>query len=245
MSKVEKFLLNKYSEQNLNKLEELIGYKFNDKLLFVKSLSHPSLKQQHKLKLYFVNQKHEFEKLEFLGDAVLNLIVIQMLIDKYPELTEGSLAKFKNYLVSKKVLAKIALDIQLSDFLIITEGEKKSGGKTNASNLENALEALIAAVYLDSDIIVTQEIVKTLWKKYIENMNSVVLDPKSSLQELSHLMSLGVPAYEVLSQTSSDHDPLFTVRVSLSNNLHSEGTGKSKKDAEINSAKKLLTLLSN
>jgi ribonuclease-3 len=245
MSKIEKFLLSKYKEQSLDRLERLLGYEFKNKLLFVKSMSHPSLKQKHDFKLYFSTQKHEFEKLEFLGDAVLNLITTKLLIDLYPRLTEGVLAKFKNYLVSKKVLSQISLDISLPDFLLMTDGEKKTGGQTNDRNLENALEALMAAIFLDSDLLIVTQIVKKLWHKYIEAMGDLVLDPKSSLQELAHLMSLGVPKYEVIDKIGADNNPMFTVRVSLKDNLFVEAEGKSKKEAEINSAKKLLTMLSN
>jgi ribonuclease III len=245
ISKIEKLLLQKYSEKNLAELEMAIGYTFKDKLFFVKSLSHPSLKQHHNFKLYFLTQKYDFEKLELLGDSVLGLVVIELLINEYPKLAEGTLAKFRNYLVSKKILSKIALEINLQDFIIITEGEKKSGGKTNLANLENAFEALLAAIYLEAGVEVVKIIMQKLWKKYFADMNTLVLDPKSSLQELSHIMSLGLPKYEVLEQRGPVNSPMFNVRVCLNNNIASDGFGKSKKEAEINAAKKLLTLLSN
>jgi ribonuclease III len=243
--KVEKLLLAKYAEQNLEKLEQVIEYNFDNKLLLVKSLSHPSLKQLHDFKLYFLTQKLEFEKLEFLGDAVLNLAVAHLLIDLYPRSAEGTLAKFKNHLVSKKILSKVAIDINLANFILITEGEKKSGGKTNLSNLENALESLLGAIYLEAGMQKTSSVIAKLLNAYIKDMASTILDPKSSLQEMAHSMDLGLPVYAVTSKTGSDNQPLFEIEVSLKNAFSSTGEGKSKKEAEINAAKKLLAMLTN
>jgi len=245
MSKIEKLLLEKYSQQKLDKLESAIEYSFKDKLLLVKALSHPSLKQLHNFKLYFLTQKLEFEKLEFLGDAVLNLAIAHLLIDLYPRSAEGTLSKFRNHLVSKKILSKVAIDINLADYILITDGEKKSGGKTNLSNLENALEALLGAVYLEGGMQQISIVVAKLLKPCIKDMANTILDPKSSLQEMAHSMDLGVPVYNVVSKTGAENQPLFEIEVSLKSAFSSIGSGKSKKEAEINAAKKLLSMLAN
>lgn len=245
MSKAEKLLLEKYAQQSLNKLEETINYSFKDKLLLVKALSHPSLKQLHHFKLYFLTQKLEFEKLEFLGDAALNLAVSHLLIDLYPRSAEGTLAKFKNHLVSKKTLSKAAIDIKLSNFILITDGEEKSGGKTNLSNLENALESLLGAVYLEAGMTQTRSIIEKLLEPYIQDMQNTILDPKSSLQEMAHSMDLGMPEYTIIQKTGLDNAPIFAVEVRLLNGFTASGEGHSKKEAQINAARKLLSLLAN
>ncbi len=245
MSKVEKTLLQKYEELGIALLEEHLGYSFKNKLLIVKALSHPSLKQIHDFKLYFAKQKLEFEKLEFLGDAVLNLSITQLLLDSYPHVNEGTLAKFKNHLVSKKIITKIAIALDIKNFLILTQGEIKSGGKTNLNNLENAVEALLGAIYLDSDFCVVIKVINMLWREQIENIGTLALDPKGSLQEVAHLLSLGIPQYLLLSQTGKQNDLTFEIQVSLGENLVSNGVGKTKKEAEIQAAQILLRLLSN
>ncbi len=246
MRDTETILLEKYEQHELTKLEAMLKYDFRDRLLLIKALSHPSLKQHNSFKRYFERQKYEFEKLELLGDAVLSLVIIELLVDHYPKFGESLIAKFKNHLVSKKEIAKIASEIRLYDFWIMTDGEKKSGGSKNISNLENTLEALIGAIYLDSkDIHLIKKVIKKLWHKPIETVNLEVLDPKSSLQELSYVMDLGVPQYEIIKQEGQSNDMVFTSKVSLENGASKEGSGKSKKEAEIAAAQKLLTLLSN
>jgi ribonuclease-3 len=246
MCKTEKFLLEKYKQHELSKLETLLKYTFKDSLLLIKALSHPSLKQHDNLKKYFEKQKYEFEKLELLGDAVLGMIIVELLVDYYPRFNESMIAKFRNFLVSKKTIAKVASRIKLFDFWIMTDGEKKSGGNKNISNLENTLEALIGAIYLDSsDINIIKNVIKNLWLKHIETVNLMILDPKSSLQELSCVMDLGVPKYEIMKQEGLPNSPTFTSKVFLENGAYKEGCGKSKKEAEIAAAQKLLTLLSN
>ena len=180
-----------------------------------------------------------------MGDAVLNLSISHILIDLYPKSSEGTLAKFKSHLVSKKTLSKAAADINLENFILITDGEKKSGGQTNLSNLENALESLIGAIYLEAGMSKVTSVVKKLLSNYIKDMAQTILDPKSSLQEIAHSMDLGTPEYNITKKTGSDNSPIFEVEACLKNSLSSTGSGKSKKEAEINAAKKLLSMLAN
>ena len=245
MSRVEKLLLQKYDQQNLSALEDKLQYCFKNKLLLTKALSHPSLKQLHDFKLYFEGQKYEFEKLEFLGDAVLALVIIELLVDIHQRASEGNLAKMKNFLVSKKTLSQIATELNLADFLLITDGEKKSGGQTNINNLENALEALIGALYLDSDLATIKTVIENLWRAHIQNAASKNHDPKSLLQEIAQSMGLGLPEYSVIETSGSSSAPTFTILVEMGKQLSAQGVGKSKKQAQINAAQNLLLMISN
>jgi ribonuclease-3 len=245
MSRIEKLLLQKYDEQNLSALEDRLQYCFKNKLLFIKALSHPSLKQLHDFKLYFDSQKYEFEKLEFLGDAVLSVVIIELLIDMHQRASEGNLAKMKNFLVSKKTLSYIAAELNLADFLLITDGEKKSGGQTSINNLENALEALIGAIYLDSDLAATKIVIEKLWHANFQNAASKNHDPKSSLQEIAQSMGLGLPEYSVIETSGSSSAPTFTILVEIGKQFRAQGVGKSKKQAQINAAQNLLLMISN
>jgi len=246
MFDVESLLKEKYIELNLNKLESDLGYEFSDKLLLVKSITHPSLKQQYAFKEYLIKQKYDFEKLEFLGDSVLSLAVIDLLLLIYPKAPHGVLAKFKNHLVSKSVVSLVASEINLCNFWLISEGEKKSGGQSNLKNFENTLESLIGAIYIDSaDMKISSVIIQKLWLKHVHEVKDLDLDPKGSLQELSCLMNLGAPKYNVISLNKNEQNYLFTVRVSLQDHIFQEGCGKSKKMAEVDAAKKLLLLLSS
>jgi len=237
---MEDLLKEKYKELELDNLEQNLGYEFKDKLLLVKALCHPSLKQQYAFKAYFDNQVYEFEKLEFIGDSVLSLAVIDLLLKTYPNETHGILAKFKNHLVSKKVVSSVASKLKLSEFWLMSHGEKHSGGEVNISNFENALESLIGAIYIDcGDTKVTNPIIQKLWQKEINGVKNLELDPKGTLQELAHIKRLGMPQYEVI---SSDNG-LFTVLLSL-NDISVKGSAKSKKEAEVIAAQKLLSSLS-
>jgi len=237
---MEDLLKHKYEELELSKLERALNYEFQDKLLLVKALCHPSLKQQYAFKTYFAKQIYDFEKLEFIGDSVLGLAVIDLLLKTYANEAHGVLARFKNHLVSKKVVSSIASKLRLSEFWLMSHGEKQSGGEVNLSNFENALESLIGAIYIDcGDTKITTPIIQKLWQEEVRNIRNVSLDPKGSLQELAHIKNLGIPQYEVI---SSDNG-LFTVRLSL-NNMDAEGSAKSKKEAEVLAAQSLLSLLS-
>lgn len=241
--KFENQLLAKLDATAIDGLQNLLGYEFKDKILLAKALSHPSLKQMHDFKLYFEAQKYEFEKLEFLGDSVINFVITQALLDYYPTASEGSLAKFRNFLVSKKTLFKIATDLELSKVLLISDGERKYDGQSNINNLENALESLIAAIYLDGGLACIVSIANKIWQEYIQNVQTQLLDPKSSLQEISHKRGFGLPVYIELERIGAQNSPTFHIQVSVGENLTAIGVGKSKKEAQTIAAQNLLLLI--
>jgi ribonuclease-3 len=218
-------------------LEEKIQYSFNDKTYLEMALSHPSLKQTD-------SYKFDYQRLEFLGDSVLSIVITKRLYNLYADFNEGQLAQFRNYLISKDVIYKVAYKIDLQIYLIMTQGEEKSGGRENIGNLENSLEALIAAIYIDSDysLLSVENFVLSHWQEFFESYNDFD-DPKSYIQIYSQSLGLGVPIYNVIKQEGSSHSPIFRASVSLKNNLTANSSGKSIKEAQKNAAKNLISII--
>jgi ribonuclease III len=218
-------------------LEESICYCFRNKNLLLESMSHPSLRGHNH------HKGLDYERLEFLGDTILNFIITEMLFLNFKNYSEGQLAKIRSYLICTEMLCNIAHDLDLSKYIIMTSGEENAGGRGNPSNLENAIEALIAAIYLDGDIEQIKNIITKLWSKYLDNMGeSSQHDPKTYLQEWCQSQGYGVPIYEVIEKIGSAHEPLFTIKVTAGNH-HETAQGKSIKLAQKNAAKKLLNLI--
>ena len=228
-------MINKFPKKELKLLEKRLDYKFNDVEFLIEALTHPSMKQ-------IDNTIRDYERLELLGDSILGFLVTEMIFNKYTEYEEGNLAKIKAHVVSSGTLVKIANTIDLSEYLIITPGEENSGGRNNPNNIENAREAVLAAIYLDSNIESVCKIVKRLWKKSVDNIDFSAADPKTYLQEFLQKKKLNIPKYKLMNQEDPVHAPLFTVKVS-SNSKFKFGEGRSIKDAEKDAARKLLNLL--
>lgn len=220
-------------------IESNIGYTFGDKKLLFEALSHPSLNS-----LNISSYNASYERLEFLGDSILNFIITDYLVEKFDTLDEGKLSKMRAYIVSKNTIYKLAQKINISDYLMMTKGEEKTGGRTNISNLENVIEALIGAIYKDSNISVVREWILKIWKQSItESMDkSNMFDPKSTLQEFLQSKNLDLPIYEILSVTGKDHSPCFNVRVT-SGKYKANATGGTKKEAQKQAAQKLYSLI--
>ncbi len=218
----------------MRNLEAVIKYKFKNIALLKEAISHPSLKQCN------ISSKH-YEKLEFLGDAVLNFVITDIIFQQFKNAKEGLLAKIRAYLVSKNILVKVGRDIKLDNVILLSDSEESCGGRNNINNIENAMEALIAAIYLDSDIANTRAIVSNLWAHYITDKLSIEIDPKSALQELCQKYDHINPCYTLISQKGSMHEPMFEVEVRINNNT-AIGMGTSKKLAEKDAALKYLRM---
>ncbi len=214
-------------------INEIFGYKFNNPDLLLEALSHPSLFSKQ-------DNSKSYERLEFLGDAVLGLIIIEHLIKRFPNEDEGDLAKRKAHLVSGEILAKIGDSLNLGSKIEMSRSEEKYGGRDNPHNIENALEATIAAIYLDSNLEVTKNIILKYWKYYIDNMKEIPLDPKSHLQEELQKRGMKLPQYDLVEQTGPAHDLIFKVRIDIQGYNEAIGIGKSKKEAEKEAAKEML-----
>jgi len=220
-------------------LETTLGYTFKDTSLLENALRHSS----------FVNEQNDAslqdnERLEFLGDAVLNLIVGHMLMDFFPDLNEGDLSRMRANLVNEVQLAKIARSIDLGDYIHLGKGEIQTHGRKKKSILSDAFEAIIAAVYLDEGFDKTFRIIQPHFAPLLKTMNGPATfhDCKSQLQELVQVKLKAMPQYKVIHENGPDHDKTFKVRLKV-RDLYTEGTGKSKKLAEQDAAAKALETL--
>lgn len=216
----------------MNPLEQRIKYKFRNSLLLAEALTHPSLGHE--------TQRHHFDnqRLEFLGDAVLQLIFTEYLFDRHPEFTEGQLTKLRARLVSREGLRIHAQSIDLGKYLMMGKGEESSGGRERASALADAYEALIGAMYLDSDYVTVRRIVLTEAREYLENLDIDPPDtnPKGRLQELLQSISPVSPTYQIVDQSGPEHKKRFVAKILWLGRALGEGDGRSKKEAEVAAA---------
>ena len=214
---------------NLKQLMQKIGYEFKDPELLKTALTHSSYSKKSKLKNY--------ERLEFLGDRVLGLVISNKVFKEFKNSSEGDMAKRLSYLVCKKTLNEIAEEIKIKNYLNYSEDLKK---KSLENIKANSLEALIAAIFLDSDFLNISNIILKLWKKHLKNLNLSYFDPKSKLQEWCLKNKRKLPVYKMLRKTGPDHQPTFDIEVSVDKFNSAKANGLSKQEAEINAAEKLL-----
>jgi len=205
-------------------LEKKINYKFKDKKLLIKSLTHKSYDK--------INNN---EKIEFLGDRVLGLIIAKKLLEIYPEEKEGILDKKFASLVNKKTCLQIANDMSLEKY-ILTFNPKNRKIKVEDKVIADCCEALIGAIYLDKGFTAAENFILTFWSKNIKDSVITQIDPKTKLQEYSLKKYKKLPTYKIISNTGPRHKPLFKVAVKLPDTKFYIGQGSSKKDAEQNAA---------
>jgi ribonuclease-3 len=205
-------------------LEKKINYKFKDKRLLIKSLTHKSYDK--------INNN---EKIEFLGDRVLGLIIAKKLLEIYPEEKEGILDKKFASLVNKKTCLQIANDMSLEKY-ILTFNPKNRKIKVEDKVIADCCEALIGAIYLDKGFTAAENFILTFWSKNIKDSVITQIDPKTKLQEYSLKKYKKLPTYKIISNTGPRHKPLFKVAVKLPDTKFYIGQGSSKKDAEQNAA---------
>ncbi len=220
-------------------LEALLAYSFRDRGLLEEALRHSS----------FVNEAPEAglrdnERLEFLGDAVLSLTVGHLLIERFPGFEEGDLTRTRASLVNEQQLAWLARSLDLGAHLHLGKGEAQSGGHSKNSILSGALEALMAAVYLDGGYEAALKIVARLFKPLIERLAGLgeQNDHKSQLQEIVQAQPGAMPSYTVVQEKGPDHDKTFWVELRVLN-IEAQGRGKTKKAAEQDAARRALELL--
>ncbi len=222
----------------LNKFESIIGYEFKNKDLLFEALSHSSFANESKHK-YKSN-----ERLEFLGDSVLSIVVSEFLFHQRQEYPEGELSKTRAMLVCEKSLAKFANDISLGEFIMLGKGEMQSHGNERPSILADAFEAVIAAIYLDGGFNAAK---KHIMRFMPNNINDAVMksydDFKTTLQEIIQKNPEESVEYRLISEDGPDHNKSFTVQVLLNSNVIGVGTASSKKNAEQLAAKQALILM--
>lgn len=217
-------------------LESRIHYKFRNSLLLAEALTHPSLAYESQ-KPHFDNQR-----MEFLGDAVLQLIVTEELFKMFPDFPEGRLTKLRSRVVSRRALARFALAIHLGDYVMLGKGEEATGGRRRLSTLADAFEALIGAVYLDSGAEQARALVIRLFESEISSMvaSPEEQNPKGELQECLQAIHTEAPAYRIIGESGPDHRRVFQAEVSWRGLILAAGKGKSKKEAEARAAAEAL-----
>ena len=220
------------SQALMNPLELRLQYKFRNSLYLAEALTHPSLGHE--------TQRHHFDnqRLEFLGDAVLQLVFTEHLFQRFPSFSEGQLTKMRSRLVSREGLKVHAVSIGLGEYLMMGRGEESSGGRVRASALADAFEALIGAMYLDSDLDAVRRFVLREAEPDIQNLlhEPVSVNPKGRLQELLQSLSPRSPAYSIVRQSGPEHQKHFESIVRWLDIELGRGTGKSKKEAEVAAA---------
>jgi ribonuclease III len=221
----------------MNPLEARLRYKFRNPLLLAEALTHPSLGHE--------TQRHHFDnqRLEYLGDAVLQLIFTEYLFERFPGSAEGLLTQARARLVSREGLRQLATFLDLGRFLMMGRGEESSGGRDRASVLSDAFEALIGAIYLDSDYVTARRIVLHTSREHLEALalEAPEANPKGQLQEILQAISPISPRYPIIGQFGPEHDKRFNAQVAWCGITLGEGEGRSKKEAEVAAARDALT----
>ncbi len=209
-------------------LEDVLGYHFVDRALLERALRHASWCNEQT-----GERLEDNERLEFLGDAVLGLLVCHRLMTHYPQLKEGELSVTRAQVVSEAGLSDVAAALDLGRWLMLGKGEEKSGGRQKPSIVADAFEAVIAAVYLDGGFAAAQQMVDRLLASRIETVEfKGFYDFKTRLQELAQARLKTTPTYSVVSELGPDHDKRFVVAVAIANDEWARAVGKSKKEAE-------------
>ena len=222
----------------MSPLEERIGYKFRNSLLLAEALTHPSLGHETQ-RYHFDNQR-----LEFLGDAVLQLVITEYLFRHFSGEAEGQLTKLRSRLVSRETLKMYAVTLDLGHYLLMGRGEEASGGRERMSTLADAFEALIGAIYLDGGLDTARNFILAQARSDLERIaeEPVDINPKGHLQELLQSISPRSPVYQLVSQSGPEHEKTFVVQAVWEGMVLGQGSGRSKKQAETTAALEALQL---
>ncbi|MBP3337373.1 MAG: ribonuclease III [Clostridia bacterium] len=226
--------------ENLSELEEIIGYKFKDIELLKLALTHTSYSNENK------GQRHKNnERLEFLGDSVLGLVVSRYIFENYPYLPEGKLTRIRASVVCERSLWACAASIQLGKFMILGKGEEYSGGRNRMSILADAYEAVIAAIYLDGGYDIAREwILSQVHETIVRNVDGNHLkDFKTELQEFIQAQGREKIEYRVVAENGPDHKKNFLVEVTIDGKVYGFGEGNSKKNAEQHAAQRAMATI--
>jgi ribonuclease III len=223
----------------LSDLQERLGHSFRDAALLELALTHPSIAHEQGAPV-----QHN-QRLEFLGDAVLQLVLTDDLYEKFPAFGEGPLTKARAKLVNRRALAEKAKALRLGEHLIVSRGEESHGGRERPSALADAYEAVLGAIYLDGGFTAARQFISRQFRDAFDGLADIPIleNPKGELQELLQARSSEAPRYHVASATGPDHDRVFECTVHHEGRELARGSGKSKKDAESEAARAALTAL--
>ena len=227
------------SEQDILEFEGKIGYTFTNKDLLLQAFTHSSLVNEQK-----INKKPDYERLEFLGDAVLEMISSAFLFKTYPDKKEGEMSKIRASLVCEPALAYCSEQLELKKYIQLGKGEESTGGRNKESIIADVMEAVIGALYLDGGIEESKRFIDTYVLTNADSMQ-MFSDSKSILQEIAQGQNLGSIRYEICGESGPEHDKIFEVRVFVGDKNLGEGTGKTKKAAEQKAAYQALLVLKN
>ena len=223
------------TESNLSFLQQILGYTFNTPQHLSEALRHSS----------YVNEQlddtlRDNERLEFLGDAVLGLLVGHLLMKRFPHVKEGDLSRMRSSLVNEQRLSSIAIDIGIGPHILLGKGEQQTDGQRKKSILADTFEAIVAAIYLDAGFETTRDILTPIFRDHIDSLDieNVDGDYKSRLQEVAQENYKVIPQYALLESTGPDHDKTFLVEASVAH-FSTRAEGKTKKAAEQKSARSL------
>lgn len=229
---------------DLKAFEEKIGYKYNNLSILVEALTHSSYANEVNASGKREKKLPYNERMEFLGDSILSLIVSDHLFKKYPDIPEGELTKVRAALVCEKALHTFAEKISLGEFIFVGRGEEKAGGRTKSSILADAFEAVIASIYLDSNFQKASEFVLRFIPDTFEKCKNISFhDYKTFLQEVMQKNPEEEIKYEVIEERGPAHNRDFVVEVSINTNAIGRGTAKTKKEAEQLAAREALKLM--
>jgi len=228
------------SSENLEKLEKSLGYSFSRRELLAEALTHKSFHHENPRKAPKYN-----ERLEFLGDSVLALVIVEHVFEYETEYSESLMSKIKSYLVRGSLLSEIAAELSLGQYIRLGRGEEDTGGRRKKSILADALEAVFGTIYLDGGYESARRVILGLFKDRISAAiaSGAYLDYKTELQERSQTLFGVLPEYRVVGQDGDEHLKMFTVEVFIGGRQFGKGVGRSKKEAETAAAKEALERL--
>jgi ribonuclease-3 len=217
-------------------LESILGYRFRDRTKLVQALTHPSLAYESQ------RSQSDNQRLEFLGDAVLQLCLSEILYLRYPEADEGALTKIRAQLVSARALATAARTLNLGGYLLMGRGEESNGGRERESSLADALEAVAGAIYMDGGMAAAMPFIQRLFETAIQQTEHAPEDqnPKGHLQELLQSAGDEPPTYAIIQESGPDHAKSFEATVHWQGTTLGRGQGRSKKEAEVEAARDAL-----
>lgn len=218
----------------VDRLTGLLGHTFERPDLLAQALTHPSAVPKRRA------ANDDYERLEFLGDRVLGLVIADLLLAHYQEANTGALAVRYNALVRRETLAQVAESIGLGAFLKLSRSEREAGGGSNPTILSDAMEAVLAALFLDGGLPAASRFIRRHWESLAEALTTPPTDAKTRLQEWAHAQAIAPPAYREIARDGPAHRPIFTVEVALEGRAPASGSGRSKREAEQAAAATLL-----
>lgn len=231
------YIISMQRDKELAELEKKLGISFLNKQLLNQSLTHASFAHEEKIP--------DNERLEFLGDAVIKLVISEYIYNKFPSRPEGDLTKIRATVISDETLAREANTVKLGEYLLLSENEKKTGGDRRKSNVANAFESLVGAIYLDAGLGKVRDFLLDFLRAEIDKVSreGYIKDYKSALQEFVQKKKWLLPQYKVLKELGPRHEKLFVIGVKIKGKIMGEGRGMNKKEAEQKAAEEALKAL--